>query len=138
MNAARRIIGFACVAGLFLAGSANATDWLSGAYRPVQAADSKHGADAPLPLLVARQGNGWLARFDGQDRRLEPVPVDELAELLPGINADADLQCAASASMMLCHVKPGTVLEGEGFTSSSGYFSVIVDAGVFELEKYAD
>ncbi len=134
MRPARRAAWLVCTVACLAAGHAGAADWLSGAYRPAQA-ELDQARAPPAQLLVAASGDGWLARFDGRDRTLEPVSAATLADLFPGLGADAQLQCGRSAGMMLCHVRPGTSLEREGFVSGSGYFSVIADAGLFELEK---
>jgi hypothetical protein len=123
------------VALLSLAGAVQAQDFLSGRYLPKDAA----GSDRAAPeLRVTADGDGWTALFDGAPMRLQRVSVAALADMFPGVDIDASLQCAASTKLLLCHVDRGTRFEREGFTATTGYFLVIIGSAAFELVRQAD
>jgi hypothetical protein len=46
-----------------------------------------------------------------------------------------ELQCGDSGHFFVCHVKPGTRLLAEDFTSNTGYFTAIPDVGLVEMVR---
>jgi hypothetical protein len=118
----------------FAVPQAQAADGLSGVYVP--AGDAAAGMPAGGgELRVTAEGRGWLATFRGEGLALLPVSAAEAAGLFPGVAADAGLQCAVSPAFLLCRVAPGTRFEDKDFVSTTGFFTAVSDAGMFEMRR---
>ena len=108
-----------------------AQDALGGDYRPAHASP-----DSPGKLRLQALGDGWIGTFEGEQRRLEAVPSHELAAMFQGVDVQSTrLRCARSDTLLLCRVEPGTRFPASAFTSTTGYFAVIREAGAFELVR---
>ncbi|MDH5823435.1 hypothetical protein QFW77_10600 [Luteimonas sp. RD2P54] len=114
--------------------SASASDRLSGRYRPLGDPSAPAGEAGQLRVEPI-PGGGWRAWFRGQPLELVRATPDQMAGLFPGVGAGRGLECGLSAAFLLCRVEPGTYFPRDGFQSGSGYFSVLADAGLFELER---
>lgn len=112
---------------------ASAADPLSGTYVPV--GEGAAGLPAGSELRVTAEGRGWLAMFRGEGLALLPVTAADAAGLFPGVAGEAGLQCAVSSAFLLCRVAPGTRFEDKDFTSTTGFFTAVSDAGMFEMRR---
>lgn len=109
-----------------------AQDPLSGGYRPL---GEPVQPDDPAPLQVQARDTGWMAYFQGEGLALARVDAQTLSRAFPFVGEGAGLVCGAADDFMLCRVAPGTVFPRDGFRAQTGYFSILRDAGLFELER---
>lgn len=109
-------------------------DLLSGKYRVLPRPGAVSGED--YFLSVRKSAEGWHADDGKRVLRFAKMTMQELEGFL-GKDVAQNAQCAAAAMSMLCAVEPGgKVRENDKeLVFTTGYFFVVVDAGMWEMEK---
>ena len=100
----------------------------------------EEGIETDPPLIkVTKTYDGWKLTQKNDYINLTPAtyPSMLLMELFPELIDQSDIQCATSARIILCHVKPFSVIGSheDKFVSTTGYFIIKLHYGLVELNK---
>ena len=111
-----------------------AQDLLSGRYRVLPRPGATSAED--YFLTVKKSAEGWHVDDGRRVLSLGAMPREEVAGVL-GDAAAQTAQCAAAAMTMLCATEPGRRIRENhrDIVFTTGYFFVVVDAGMWEMEK---
>ena len=126
---------FGCVRQPRPAAPVNAEkDLLSGKYRVLPRPGAVSGEE--YFLTVRKSAEGWHADDGKRVLRFATMSMQELEGFL-GKDVAQTAQCAAAAMSMLCAVEPGSRIRenDKELIFATGYFFVVVDAGMWEMEK---